>query len=148
MGEPDDKLDALIQRLQELADSNEYLKHGGRKRMAEQIGVPYQHLWRILHKLHKPNKDTIERIEAFFSGNSASVTVARAVRSAPAPNLSICLAYHGERWPPYVIAAAKAGAFSTDVPANAWPLRLDALKQAIEACAENEAHASAAILKK
>jgi len=135
MHDSDDSIDPLIKRLRALAQTNDYIKHGGRKRLAEELGLSYPHLFRLLTKEHKPQRTTLDRIAAFLEGKPASPIPVRAAPSASLPNLSICIAYHGDRWPPYALAAAKAGAFSTDTPANAWPARLDALTRAIEACA-------------
>lgn len=52
-----------------------------------------------------------------------------AAKSEPGfPGLRACVAYHGPgRWPEWVIAAAKAGAFKDDVPAPEWVKRLDSI---------------------
>lgn len=52
------------------------------------------------------------------------------VDGTPMPNLRACVAYHGtERWPAWVVAAAKAGAFSDDVSPAEWEKRLDKLQK-------------------
>lgn len=44
------------------------------------------------------------------------------------PGLHACITYHGPtRWPAWVVAAAKAGAFPDDVTPAAWAIRLDDL---------------------
>lgn len=46
------------------------------------------------------------------------------------PNLRACVAYHGaDRWPAWVVAAAKAGAFPNDCSPAEWAKRLDSLQK-------------------
>lgn len=47
------------------------------------------------------------------------------------PHLEVCLAYHGDKWPAPVVAAARAGAYPGDVMPDEWAERLDALADAI-----------------
>lgn len=47
------------------------------------------------------------------------------------PNLEVCLAYHGDKWPAPVVAAARAGAFPNDAMPDEWAARLEALEEAI-----------------
>lgn len=47
------------------------------------------------------------------------------------PNLEVCLAYHADKWPAPVVAAARAGAFPNDAMPDEWAARLEALDEAI-----------------
>jgi hypothetical protein len=147
MDDTADNLDPLIKRLRALAATDDYAMRGGRQKLAGELGVSYQQILRLLTKEHRPQRQTVEKLAAFFNERHIPATPAEASPSTTLPNLSVCLAYHGPQWPPYAVAAAKAGAFSHDVPANVWPSRLNALKRAIEACAASETDASAAICK-
>lgn len=48
------------------------------------------------------------------------------------PGLEICVAYHPGRWPEAVLAAARNGAYVSDVAASEWPIRLDVLAKMID----------------
>jgi transcriptional regulator with XRE-family HTH domain len=54
------------------------------------------------------------------------------------PNLEVCLAYHGDKWPSPVVAAARAGAYPNDAMPDEWAARLSALDEAISVAIQRE----------
>jgi DNA-binding XRE family transcriptional regulator len=116
-------------------------KFKNQEQMALSLGLTQQSVANLLLGKYKPSIEYARQI-ANADGRTLDDLVGDPVpgtsyhdtlNRSEFKNLDLCVNYHGSKWSPWTVAAARAGFFgASDVPAPEWEKKLDALERTLE----------------
>jgi hypothetical protein len=127
---PKERADAVRRMLDEMELRPPYNEVGGKTRLASDLQISQPALYKIRHG-GGVSQSTARRVAVLCGVDPA--TFEEDMPLSRFRILEAVLLVHPDRWPVPVIAAARAGAWSEDVPATRWTARLDALAKALRA---------------
>lgn len=123
---------------------DKFKSKGKQTSMAKALGLSQTSVSALLRGVYTPSVEVAAEIALlagyddlkdltgpFYQASPEEVLRSSGAPRTPFPNLRKCVAFYGDRWKPWVIAAAEAGYFEDDVAPAAWEARLDALEKTL-----------------